>query len=255
MCMLAEERRNQILERLYVDGYVRTRALVQELDVSDVTLRGDLQELERRGRLIRTRGGAMAPQASTGKSTFDARLMRNKGAKQRIALAAAQFVRGDQTVIFDAGTTLLALAHHMPPVSGVTVVTPGLNTAQHLLGVDGVDVVVIGGPVDRDTLSTVWPASMPGEVGFAAHTAFIGAHGIDNDLDLVDASLAGAVAKRRLVEAGRRVILLADSSKWGENAAFKVTKLTAVDLVITDDDLREDVAQEIRDAGVELILV
>jgi len=77
--MLVEERRNQILAQAYAQGFVRTSVLVQQFDVSDVTLRSDLQELERRGRLTRTRGGAMTVHQDFGKSTFDARLMRKQG--------------------------------------------------------------------------------------------------------------------------------------------------------------------------------
>jgi len=252
--MLVEERRNQILAQAYAQGFVRTSALVQQFDVSDVTLRSDLQELERRGRLTRTRGGAMTVHHDFAKSTFDARLMRNKDAKQRIALAASEMLSSNQTVIFDAGTTVLALAHHIPPVTGLTVLTPGLNIAQHLLSTDGVDVVMIGGPVDADTVSTVWPTTMPGEPGLAAHTAFIGAHSIDADLDLVDVSIAAALAKRRLVEAGRRVVLLADATKWGAAAAAKVVNLSAIDVVITDDGLAEGLRQAIKVAGAELVI-
>jgi len=253
--MLTEERRNQILAQAYTEGFVRTSALVQQFDVSEVTLRSDLQELERRGRLTRTRGGAMTTHSDPGKTTFDSRLIRNKAEKQRIALAASELLSGNQTVIFDAGTTVLALAHHMPPVTGLTVLTPGLNIAQHLLRTEGVDVVMIGGPVDPDTLSTHWPVSMPGEGALTAHTAFVGSHSIDADLDLVDVSLEAAASKRRLVNAGRRVVLLVDSSKWGGHAAAKIVGLSAIDVVITDKALADGLAREIRNAGPELILV
>jgi DeoR family transcriptional regulator of aga operon len=253
--MLAEQRRAHILELLYENGYVRTGALQQQFDVSDVTLRSDLQELERRGRLLRIRGGAVISLTDVGKTTFDARLMRHKDAKQRIALAASQFIRGDSTVIFDAGTTLLALAHHMPSVNGLTVVTPALNTAQHLLDVDGVDVVILGGPVDKDTLSTVWPAAQPGESEWGAHITFLGAHGVDADLDIVEVSLQAAAAKRRLIVAGRRVIMLADSSKWAVNGRFKVSPITAIDVLITDAGLAPDIARKVSEAGIDLIVV
>lgn len=254
MTMLAEERRSQILERLYADGFVRTASLQQQFDVSDVTLRSDLQELERHGRLVRTRGGAVLQVDDVGKTSFESRLMKHKDAKQRIALAASEFIRPESTAVFDAGTTVLALAHHIPSVTGLTVMTPALNTAQHLLGVDGVDVVVLGGPVDRDTVSTFWQAEA-GDDGFIAHTAFLGVHGVDVDLDIVDISVPAAATKRRLLGAGRRVIVLADSSKWGVNGAVKVTSLDAVDVVITDQKIPPGIAAEIRGAGIDLIVV
>lgn len=248
--MLGEERRNRIIEQLYRDGSVRTVELIEELGVSDVTLRHDLNELERRGRLVRTRGGAVTVVTEVGATPFGARLMRNKAAKQRIALAAREYVRSDQTVIFDAGTSVLALAHHLPEVSNLTVVTPGLNTAQHLLGVDGVTVVMLGGQVDRDSISVLGGAVEP-----LAHTAFMGAHGIDGDLDLVDVSVAYAGSKKRLLAAGRRAILLADSSKWDTGGASKVAGIDTVDLVITDDGLPRSVVRRVRQRGVEVVVV
>lgn len=252
--MLAEERRNQILEQLHADGYVRTGPLQQHFEVSDVTLRSDLHELERRGRLTRTRGGAALSNTTVGKTTFDSRLMQHNQAKQRIAAAAAQFIRPDSTAIFDAGTTVLALAHHLPAVDGLTVLTPALNTAQHLLTVDGVDVVMLGGLVDKDTVSTTWPAAQPGESETAAHTTFLGAHGIDADLDLVDISLPAAAAKQRLITAGRRVILLVDSSKFGTNGPVKVSSIGSVDVIITDDQIPSGLAHEIGGLGIDLIV-
>ena len=252
--VLAEERRSQILELLHANGYVRTGELQQQFDVSDVTLRSDLQELERRGRLVRTRGGAVSSMNDVGTATFDSRLMRHRNAKQRIAVAASQFIRSDSTVIFDAGTTTLALAHHLPEVTGLTVMTPALNTAQQLLQVDGTAVVMLGGPVDRNAISTVWPVAQAGEDEGGVHTTFLGCHGIDADFDLVDHSMDIAAAKRRLIRAGRRVILLADSSKFGTSGPTKVGPISLIDTLITDDALSPGLADEVRAAGVELVI-
>lgn len=251
--VLAEERRSQILELLHANGYVRTGELQQQFDVSDVTLRSDLQELERRGRLVRTRGGAVSSMNDVGTAPFDS-LMRHRNAKQRIAVAASQFIRSDTTVIFDAGTTTLALAHHLPAVTGLTVMTPALNTAQQLLQVDGTAVVMLGGPVDRNAISTVWPVAQSGEDEGGVHITFLGCHGIDADFDLVDHSMDIAAAKRRLIRAGRRVILLADSSKFGTSGPTKVGPISLIDTLITDDALSPGLADEVRAAGVELVI-
>ena len=244
----------QILEQLHAQGYVRTGELQQQFDVSDVTLRSDLQELERRGRLVRTRGGAVSSMHDVSTSPFDSRLMLHRNAKQRIAVAASQFIRSDSTVIFDAGTTNLALAHHLPTVTGLTVMTPALHTAQQLLLVDGTEVVMLGGPVDRYAISTVWPIAQSGEDEGGVHTTFLGCHGIDADFDIVDHSMAIAAAKRRLIKAGRRVVLLADSSKFGVSGPTKVGPLSLIDVLITDTGLPGGIAAEIRAAGVELII-
>jgi DeoR family transcriptional regulator of aga operon len=252
--MIATARRERILQVVHTDGTVRTSELAHQLGVSEVTIRSDLEDLERRGHLARTHGGAVATLASSAVSPFDERASRNAAGKRRIAIEAAKFVRDNQTVIFDAGTTVFALAHHLPTVTDLTVVTPSIDAAIHLMKVEGVEVYVLGGRVIPDQRGTVGSAREQGLDRLIAHTAFLGAHGVDRDHDIVESSLEIAATKRHLAAAARHTVVLADSSKWFATDRSKVLSLAGVDTVITDSGLAPSVCAQIRDLGVTLIV-
>lgn len=249
--MLAEDRRNRILDQINVEGSVRTSALMRRFAVSDVTLRNDLHELEKRGRLIRTRGGAVRSAAGPGPSTVDTRAMKLPVIKSRIARAAADLVPSGQPIALDAGTTVGALSPYLP--TGTIVVTPALDVAQQSLR-RGLEVIVLAGHVDAESRSTTGPGKDDGTVP-PVHTTFLGAYGVDPDMDVVDYSPRNAAGKNRLRRAGRRVVLLADATKWGIEGPAKVVATNEVDVVITDSGIAAVYAEAIRDSGVELIIV
>ncbi|GAA2019289.1 DeoR/GlpR transcriptional regulator [Nakamurella flavida] len=252
---LAEERRTKILEQLYRFGQVRTSHISSRLGVSEVTIRNDLIVLERRGRLVRTHGGAMTSLDDAGALTaFSARMTQQREEKRRIAVAAAEMVVGDETVIFDAGTTTHHLAQLLPPVDKLTVLTPGLNIAQTLMDVEGVEVFVLGGRLHPTLLETVGSVPEMGLSDLPVHKVFLGARGIDDELDVIDISLDLAQVKHRFAKMARQVVLLADSTKWHSSGEVKALALRDVDVVITDSGLSTEDRRRVQDLGVTLVI-
>jgi DeoR/GlpR family transcriptional regulator of sugar metabolism len=253
--VLTTERRRLLLEEITRDGRILTSAAASRFGVSEVTIRSDLDELERSGRVARTHGGALLQSPSSAIVSFDSRMVIRREAKRRIALAAREFIRGDQTAIFDAGTTVMYLAQAMPDVTGLTVYTPGVSIAQQLLGTDGVDVHLLGGRVDNQWLQTVGSVREQGIEDLVVHSIFLGANAIDEDLDVVDQSSDLGSTKMHLVSCARRVILLADSSKWNTSAPAKVMNVERADVVITDAEIDSDVRRRLERSDVELMVV
>ncbi len=253
--MLAEQRRHQILLELRRAGQLRTRQLAESFGVSEVTIRADLIQLESRNLLVKTHGGAIPVPTDSPAAPFEERMLRNFGAKCRIAQRAAQLIVDDQSVVFDSGSTLLQLALRMPPVSNVVLATTGMNIAQHLMHRPGLDVHMIGGRVFPNTVSTIVSDGEAPVGGLLAHQAFVGAHAIDPSFDIVDLNEDIARTKRNLVRMARRVVLLADSSKWDIGASSKAFSLSRVDLVITDEDLPQDIRARLEALGVEVLYV
>lgn len=255
--MLADERRSRLLEEIVVSGRVVTSEMSDRLGVSEVTIRGDLDDLERRGRVKRTRGGAVAPEAHSAIVSFDARMSINRDAKRRIAQAAAGYLKSDQTVIFDAGSTVHSLALHVPAhVSGLRVCTPGLGIAQHLMAVEGVSVFLMGGWVDAAWAETVGTPREQGIGDLLAHTLFLGAMAVDSDLDIVDNSDHLTRNKQQYARLARSTIVLLDSSKWGGSGSRKVLPLDKVDVIITDSGIDERLRERITtEVGAELLVV
>jgi DeoR family transcriptional regulator, aga operon transcriptional repressor len=252
--VLAQERRRVLIEELHLNGQLITSEMAGRLGVSEVTLRSDLDDLERQGRVRRTHGGAVATDASTRPVDFDIRLEVERDRKSRIASAAAAYVDDNETVVFDAGTTVHYLAQHLPPVHGLTVVTPAMNVAGQLLGADGVEVQLMGGRVDPTWLGTIGTPREQGIKDLIAQKLFLGAQSIDDDLDITDVLRDQAANKIAFLRKARVVILLVDSTKWHRRAPYKVAPVSAVDVVIVDDGLDEATQQRVRDAGVELVI-
>jgi DeoR family transcriptional regulator of aga operon len=250
--MLAEQRRHQIMLELRRSGQARTVQLAADFGVSEVTIRSDLEILDAKKQLIKIHGGAIALPVDSPGAAFEERMHRNFDAKRRIAQMAARLIIDNQSVVFDSGSTLLQLAMQMPPVSNVVVATTAMNIAQHLMDRPGLDVHMIGGRVFPSTVSTIVADFDKAVGGLVAHQAFVGAHAIDPAFDVVDVNEDIARTKRNLVRMARRVILLADSSKWDIGASSKAFSVSRVDMVITDSDLPHGVRTRLEKLGVEV---
>lgn len=250
--MLAEQRRQQIMQELQRSGQARTRKLADDFGVSEVTIRSDLEILDAKKQLIKTHGGAIALPVDSPAAAFEERMHRNFNAKRRIAQMAARQILDNQSLVFDSGSTLLLLAMQMPPVNNVVVATTAMNIAQHLMYRPGLDVHMIGGRVFPNTVSTIVSDFEKAVGGLVAHQAFVSAHAIDQAFDVVDVSEDIARTKRNLVRMARRVILVADSSKWDIGASSKAFSLSRVDLIITDSDMPYAIRGRLEKLGVEV---
>lgn len=233
-------------------GTARTRDLAEELQVSEVTIRTDFELLERQGRVSRVHGGVTM--SETPLVGFDARSTQNVEAKQRIGAAAAALVSDNSTIILDSGTTILALARHLPVLQDLEVLTPGVNVGLALMDVSGIRVRLLGGRLVSRIAATVGSPRQQGLDGEIAHIAFVGAGGMDADHDVVEGSLDIAESKRALIGASRRRVLLADSSKWFTRDRHKVVNVSRFDTVISDSEMPTGTQDAIRETGVELIL-
>jgi DeoR family transcriptional regulator, aga operon transcriptional repressor len=250
--MLAEQRRHQIMLELHRSGQAHTSRLSDSFGVSEVTIRSDLAILDAKKQLIRTHGGAIALPADSPAAAFDERMHRNFDAKRRIAQMAARLIMDNQSLVFDSGSTLLQVAMQMPPVKNVVVATTAMNIAQHLMNREGLDVHMIGGRVFPHTVSTIVSDSDKAVGGLVAHLAFVSAHAIDHAFDVVDVTEDIARTKRNLVRMARRIVLVADSSKWDIGASSKAFAVSRVDMVITDSDMPHAIRIRLEKLGVEV---
>ncbi len=249
---LTIERRQAILNELQLAGRVRAGALAGTLGVSEVTIRTDLEALHKAGQLTRVRGGAVPATPQHPDAFFEERMRRNLHAKLRIARHAAGMVQDEQSIVLDAGSTMLQLALHLPPMRSLVVATPALNIAQHLMHRSGVDVHVIGGRVNTSTASTIGSDLEQARDGFVAHQVFMSAHAIDGAFDVVDPSHDVARTKRNLVKLGRRVVLLVDSSKWFVEGPSKAFSLEQVTIVVSDHQMPDRARKHLEGQGVDV---
>ncbi|MDQ0682097.1 MULTISPECIES: DeoR/GlpR family DNA-binding transcription regulator [Streptomyces] len=251
--LLAEQRRSLILDEVRRRGGVRVNELTRKLGVSDMTVRRDLDALARQGVLEKVHGGAVpVVEASTHEPGFEAKSGLELTAKEDIAKAAAELVAPGSAIALSGGTTTYALAHHLVDVPDLTVVTNSVrvadvfHVAQRTAGPrQGAATVVLTGGVRTPSDSLVGPVADQAIAALHFDVLFLGVHGISSEAGLSTPNLAEAETNRRLVQSARRVVVVADHTKWGVVGLSSFAALEQVDTLVTDAGLPEAARAEI----------
>ncbi len=251
--MYAPERHRAILDTARVAGRVEVKSLARQLDVTPETIRRDLTALERRGLLLRAHGGAIPVERSTLEATVEQRESEHIDEKDRIAALAVQEITENMSVILDSGTTTIRLAQLIPTNLNLTVVTNSIQAAAVLAGKPGITLHVLGGHVRENTLASVGPWAWDALHGISADIAFIGANGITADRGLTTPDVDEARVKSAFVEKGRRVVALADHSKFGREDFAVICPIYDVDAIVTDSSVDDQTVAELTELGIEVM--
>ncbi|KMS70870.1 cytochrome C [Streptomyces viridochromogenes] len=256
--LLAEQRRALILDEVRRRGGVRVNELTRKLGVSDMTVRRDLDALARQGVLEKVHGGAVpVVEASTHEPGFEAKSGLELTAKEDIARAAAELVAPGSAIALSGGTTTYALAHQLVDVPDLTVVTNSVrvadvfHAAQRTSGPrQGAATVVLTGGVRTPSDSLVGPVADQAIAALHFDVLFLGVHGISVEAGLSTPNLAEAETNRRLVQSARRVVVVADHTKWGVVGLSSFAALEQVDTLVTDAGLdsgaRSEISEQLR---------
>jgi len=251
---LTAQRRAEISVLLEQVRTVRVADLSKKLEVSEVTIRSDLDAMAREGLLIRHHGGAIAHSNLKLATAFEKRAFEHQEQKSTIGRAAADLVQDGSTILLDAGSTIMEFAKCLNERKPLTVVTNALNVAAHVGATAEINVILIGGSLSRETISTVGTLAERDLQSLMVDCAFLGAHAFNVVAGIADPFLEIARVKKAMMACARQKVLLADSSKWDRPAFAKVAPLTEIDIIVSDDGLPEAVRREIEDAGVRLII-
>jgi DeoR family fructose operon transcriptional repressor len=248
--MFAHERRQEIVARARRAGRVAVTDLAHELGVTTETIRRDLGQLEAAGYVRRVYGGAIPIERETLEPAVLERSLSMVTEKGGIARRALAEVPATGAVFLDAGTTTGALADLMASGTGLTVVTHSLTIALTLAGRPGLTTLMLGGEVRGTTLATVGPWAEEHLASIAVDVAFVATNGLSVARGLTTPNHVEAQVKRLIVRAARRVVLLADHTKYGPDHFETFAGLSEVDLLITDAGLEDDAAAELEEAGL-----
>ena len=250
-------RQARILELLANRGFLTVREVAEATGVSEITARRDLVELEERGGVRRTHGGAMTMRDGqveifdASEPTFDARRRRNIRAKVAIARAAAQLVKPGSTIALDVGTSTLELARCLGSVGEIRIVTNNLRAAS-LLADSPHAVYVPGGRVRGKELSVYGSVTADQIRAYWFDTAFIGVSGV-TEAGLFDYSPEDTEIKRIYMERAKRVVVLCDAQKFGHHSMVQVAPLSAFQVLVTDEAPPASLAAALASARVELL--
>ena len=252
--MYAEERQQHILDRARAAGRVDVNSLAETLDVTPETVRRDLTILERHGVLRRVHGGAIPVERLGFEPGVETRTERYVAEKERIAKAALPHLPDEGTILLDAGTTTLRLAEIIPRDHELTIVTNSLPIATMVAQHPGLSLYLLGGRVRGRTLAAVgaWVTDALSDV--FVDVAFIGTNGLSVERGLTTPDQSEAAAKRAMITAARRSVVLTDHTKTGVDHFSRFAELSDIAAVITDDGLDPETAAEIEALGPEVVL-
>jgi DeoR/GlpR family transcriptional regulator of sugar metabolism len=252
----ARTRREFIEQRVRVQREIAYAELAAEFDVSEMTIRRDVEALELSGVVRRVVGGAIALQGKDSEPPFETRVANAAEEKRHIADAVADLIPPNETLILDSGSTALAVARSLKGRGlGLTIVTPSVLAALELIDEPNTTVVLTGGELRPGELSLIGPATEDTLGGFNCDTFVMGVAGIDANRGISDYHQGEARVKRAAARRADRVIVAADKSKLGRVTFVSIAALSAIDMIITDGAPEHPALVAARGVGVEVICV
>ena len=247
--MYAAERQQRIMAEARRVGRVEVASMADSLGVAAETVRRDLTALEQRGSLRRVHGGAIPVERLELEPTLATRSSRLTDVKRRIAARVLDELPTGGTVLLDSGSTTLAVVQLLPPDLDLTVVTNSVAAASALSSHPGVTLYLLGGRVRGTTGAAVGEWATAALDGLVVDLAVLGTNGFSAARGLTTPDQAESLVKAAMVRSARRVLVATDSSKAGDDHLHRFATLAEVDVLVTDADLADDVATELRAGG------
>jgi DeoR family fructose operon transcriptional repressor len=251
--MHQEKRKKLVLDMLNEKDAITVQDVVRECGVSEITIRRDLLDLESKGLIIRTHGGAVKTRAVDNLFTFDQRINRNRVNKEKICLAASRFISDGDILFIDCGTTLIHLTKYISRCDSVTVITNSLPVVSELINFPQVKLVLIGGEAVSERKAIYGPVAERNITQYHASKAFIGADGITLAKGLSSFDEKESAITLKMIDNADEVYLLCDSSKIGRDSYVTFASLSDINHLVTDDDLDEALLNSYREQGISVI--
>ncbi|MCI9887106.1 DeoR/GlpR transcriptional regulator [Micrococcales bacterium 31B] len=234
--MLARQRQQLILQEISRNGAVRVSELTERYNVSDMTIRRDLDALERDGLVTKVHGGATLPVGRSAEEiSFTEKLRQRQEEKQSIGVAAATLIAPGMSVCISGGTTTWAAANYLREIENLTIITNSTSVADVLCENPVVrQTVLLTGGERTPSHTLVGPVADKMLASYRADVCLIGAHGISPDHGLTTPNVAEARTNEVMIESSSQLIVLCDSSKWGMVGLVRFATLEDLDVLVTD---------------------
>jgi len=253
--MMAEERRQKILSLLQTEGRVLVSNLSKVFNVSQITIRKDLDSLHSRGLVQRSHGGALPPSSS---ALFDPSLQEKQQLhaeeKQRIAEAAVKMVQEGSCVMLDSGTTTAAIAQALKKFSALTVITNSINIAAELASTN-LEVILTGGTLRKNSFSLVGPVAEDVLAEMHADVLFLGVDGFDPEIGLTTPNLLESRVNRAMIGSATKIVAVCDSTKFYRRSLSRIVPVSALHHVITDHGVPQAAVDALKKQNIGVTLV
>ncbi|HPG05562.1 MAG: DeoR/GlpR transcriptional regulator [Saprospiraceae bacterium] len=252
--MLANLRRDKILELLTEDGSAKVVDLARIFKVTEVTIRQDLDKLDKEGLIVKEHGGAYLKNVEDQVRTFTLAHQENLEQKAAIARKCLEFIDSGDTIILDSGSTTTEIAKQLKGVKNLTIITNALNIALLLGAEPGIEVIVTGGEFKPPTLSLTGQKAADFFKGLNVQKLFLATAGISLKSGLTYPSISDLVVKKAMIDAADVTYLVADSTKIGKSALASLGALSLIDYIITDLGILDKHKAVFAEHEIELIL-
>lgn len=252
-----KERRALILSKLQENKEVSVSSFSQQFGISEVTIRKDLTELQHRNLVIRTRGGAIRvpkTEESEKDTAIENKRMYNTAEKKAIGRLAASFIRDDETIVLDAGTTTLEIAKNLDRLERLTIITNSMDIALELLRYNRFTIILLGGHVRQVSHSLVGPLAESTLQNFYCDKLFLGIDSFNMEEGLSTPNIEEAHLNQNMIEKAKQVIAVCDSSKFNRRSFAFIAPVKKLDAVITDGAVPQEIRTKLKEEGVEVYI-
>lgn len=231
--MFNEERYDYIISKLKENDRVSVSILAKELDISEVTIRKDLNHLEKENFLKRTHGGAVLINKHVRADSLENKKSKNIEAKQKIAALASSFLEDDLNIFLDAGTTIQALLDSLTKFNNLNIITYDLEIAYRLSNFPNLSVYILGGYIDKASKSSASLEGFENLSNIHADISFIGSDAFDDNYVYTTSENRSKI-KNKMISNSSKSILMTDSTKYGKRALYSFNKCQGFDYFISD---------------------
>lgn len=252
--MTKEERQSIILELLIQHNSILVTDLATHLNVSSVTIRKDLTDLEREKKLYRNHGKAILIDPYIDNRNVSEKEKLYVEEKKLIGMKAASLITPKDSILIASGTTMHALARSIVPADELTVITASMEVSNILASEKNIYIIQLGGILRHSSLSVVGKYAENILADFSCSKLFIGVDGIDLDFGITTTNMMEASLNRVMMQTAQKTIVLADSSKFGRRGFSKIADMEDVDHIITDSHIPPSTALRLEEMGIEVTI-
>jgi len=252
--MLPNQRRDKILELLKEDGSAKVIDLARIFKVTEVTIRQDLEKLEKDGLVLREHGGAYLKNIEDQVRTFSLSHQDNLDKKELIATKCLEFIESGDSIILDSGSTTTEIAKKLKGFKNLTVITNALNIAMMLGTEPGIELIVTGGEFKPPTLSLTGQKAADFFKGINVQKLFLATAGLSLKAGLTYPSISDLVVKKAMIDAAETTYLVADSTKIGKSSFASLGALSLINYIITDVGIEPKHTEVLKENDIELII-
>lgn len=250
--MLALERRNILIDRLNQDGKIIVTSLAKEFNVTEETIRRDIEKLENEGLATKTYGGAVSTNQKNRDLPYTIRKASNVNLKVKIAQKVAEMINDGDQIMLDASSTSLAVVRQIKRLENITIITNSLEILLELADKTGWTILSTGGSLREGAYSLSGSSAEKMVRDHHVDLAICSAKGIDSNMGVTESNEKDAEMKKAIFNAATKRILAIDSTKFDKISFIKVCDIRDIDVIVTDKDPSESWKNQFKNSGVEL---